>query len=138
MVTEAQAINPLKMDKSSQLLITQMMLWTTQKNPVDVIISDVNMPDKTGLETIRKSYFQIPIISAVWLSEFEYVVSFHEPFSVAGLFGRRQGGVGQFIRKDCAATSERWSKVRPSVKKLMRQGFTNYRQVKTAGGLNHP
>ena len=34
-------------------------------NPVDVVISDVNMPDKTGLEMIRemKELLQIPIIS---------------------------------------------------------------------------
>ncbi len=36
-----------------------------QENPVDVIISDVNMPDKTGLDMIRemkkRSYQMLPI-----------------------------------------------------------------------------
>ena len=47
-----------------------------KKNPVDVVISDVNMPDKTGLEMIREMKELLPDTYYILLSgyqEFEYV-----------------------------------------------------------------
>ena len=47
-----------------------------QKNPVDVIISDVNMPDKTGLDMIREMKEILPDAAYILLSgyqEFDYV-----------------------------------------------------------------
>lgn len=47
-----------------------------QENPVDVIISDVNMPDKTGLDMIREMKEILPDAAYILLSgyqEFDYV-----------------------------------------------------------------
>ena len=47
-----------------------------QENPVDVVISDVNMPDKTGLDMIREMKEILPDIAYILLSgyqEFDYV-----------------------------------------------------------------
>ena len=62
--------------------ITQMMLWTMFRKSVDVVISDVNMPDKTGLEMIREMKELLPDTYYILLSgyqEFEYVKKSHEP-----------------------------------------------------------
>lgn len=39
-----------------------------QENPVDVIISDVNMPDKTGLDMIREMKEILPDAAYILLS----------------------------------------------------------------------
>ena len=47
-----------------------------QENPVDVVISDVNMPDKTGLDMIREMKEILPDAAYILLSgyqEFDYV-----------------------------------------------------------------
>ncbi|WP_395451601.1 response regulator, partial [Acinetobacter baumannii] len=47
-----------------------------QENPVDVIISDVNMPNKTGLDMIREMKEILPDDAYILLSgyqEFDYV-----------------------------------------------------------------
>lgn len=80
-----------------------------KENPVDVVISDVNMPDKTGLEMIREMKELLPDTYYILLSgyqEFDYVKKSHEP-QCRGLSGQasRQGRVGQFIRKNCATAS---------------------------------
>ena len=75
----AQAINPLwKWDM--QVVATANhaddALDYVKKNPVDVVISDVNMPDKTGLEMIREMKELLPDTYYILLSgyqEFEYV-----------------------------------------------------------------
>ncbi len=112
MVTEGLMINPWKMDM--QVVATANhaddALDYVKKNPVDVIISDVNMLDKTDLRWLGKWKELLPDTDISLLSgyqEFEYKKPWTPVSGIICQASRQE--LGNLLWSDCAANlRERW------------------------------
>lgn len=99
-------------------------------NPVDVVISDVNMPDKTGLEMIREMKELLPDTYYILLSgyqEFEYVKKAMN-LSVVDYLVKPVDKVelGHLLEKIAQQLQEKVEQSQTLSQELDETGFTNY------------
>lgn len=101
-----------------------------QENPVDVIISDVNMPDKTGLDMIREMKEILPDAAYILLSgyqEFDYVKRAMN-LSVVDYLVKPVDKVelGNLLEKIAGQLGERGKKSQTLSQELDEAGFVSY------------
>ena len=101
-----------------------------QENPVDVVISDVNMPDKTGLDMIREMKEILPDIAYILLSgyqEFDYVKRAMN-LSVVDYLVKPVDKVelGNLLEKIAGQLGERGKKSQTLSQDLEEAGFVSY------------
>ena len=101
-----------------------------KKNPVDVVISDVNMPDKTGLEMIREMKELLPDTYYILLSgyqEFDYVKKAMN-LSVVDYLVKPVDKVelGHLLEKIAQQLQEKVEQSQTLSQELDETGFTNY------------
>ena len=101
-----------------------------QENPVDVIISDVNMPDKTGLEMIKEMKEILPDAAYILLSgyqEFDYVKKAMN-LSVVDYLVKPVDKVelGNLLEKIAGQLGERGKKSQTLSQDLDETGFVSY------------
>lgn len=105
-----------------------------QENPVDVIISDVNMPDKTGLDMIREMKEILPDAAYILLSgyqEFDYVKRAMN-LSVVDYLVKPVDKVelGNLLEKIAGQLGERGKKSQTLSQELDEAGFVSYLEDK--------
>ena len=101
-----------------------------KENPVDVVISDVNMPDKTGLEMIKEMKELLPDTYYILLSgyqEFDYVKKAMN-LSVVDYLVKPVDKVelSHLLEKIASQLRKRWSKAKLSAKNWMKKALSTF------------